>query len=90
MGRVHRPGQASDETRIFGSFLSDFDRVNFAACLNDAAYIHQTTQKQKLLYADYPERPKVVPHSVLIEWGTQAKVLDAGRRRLLNDKFMGE
>jgi hypothetical protein len=90
MGRVHRNEQPSDEARIFGSFLSDFDRVNYAACINDAAYIHQTTQKQKLLYADYDERPTVLPHSVLMEWGTQARVLDAKRRKLLEDKFQGE
>ena len=90
MGRVHRNEQASEEVRIFGSFNSEFDRINFAACLNDSAYIHQTTQKQKLLYADYDERPIVIPHSVLLEWGTQAVVLDADRRRLLEDKFKGE
>ncbi len=90
MGRVHRNEQASDEVRIFGSFNSEFDRINFAACLNDSAYIHQTTQKQKLLYADYDERPKVLPHSVLMEWGTQAVMLDADRRRLLEDTFRGE
>ncbi len=90
MGRVHRNEQASEETRMFGSFLSEFDRVNFSACLNDAAYMHQTTQKQKLLYADYDERPTVLPHAVLMEWGTQAKMLDAGRRKILEDKFQGE
>ena len=90
MGRVHRNEQASEEVRIFGSFYSEFDRINFAACLNDSAYIHQTTQKQKLLYADYDERPTVLPHSVLMEWGTQAIQLGANRRRLLEDKFKGE
>ena len=90
MGRVHRNEQKAEETRMFGSFLSEFDRVNFSACLNDAAYMHQTTQKQKLLYADYDERPTVLPHAVLMEWGTQAKMLDAGRRKILEDKFQGE
>lgn len=90
MGRVHRKEQASDETRMFGSFLSDFDRVNVAACLNDAAYMHQTTQKQKLLYADWDERPTVLPHAVLMEWGTQVKALDAEKMRILTDKFKGE
>jgi len=90
MGRVHRNEQPSDETRMFGSFLSEFDRVNMSACLNDAAYVHQTAQKQKLLYADWDERPTVLPHAVLMEWGTQAKTLDAGRRKILEDKFLGE
>ncbi len=89
MGRVHRPGQAEDEVRIWRSTSSEFDNVMFAACLNDAAYAHQTTNKQKLLYADYDERPKVIPYSVLKEWGTQPQQLDVAKQKLITDIFKG-
>ncbi len=90
LGRVHRNEQPKDECRIFGSWDSEFDRVLLASCLNDAAYIHQTTQKQKLLYADWDERPKIVPYAVLMEWGTQAEQLDTRAQKLLEDKFRGK
>ena len=91
IGRVHRNEQKSDECQIFRSCESEFDKVLFASCLNDAAYIHQTSQKQKLMYADYDERPQVLPHSVLLEWGTQPKAkLDARGMQLLTEKFSGE
>ena len=89
MGRVHRPGQAEDEARIWKSSCGEFDDVLFAACLNDAAYAHQTTNKQKLLYADYDERPKVLPFAVLQEWGTQPQQLDDSKQQLIMDIFKG-
>lgn len=90
IGRVHRNEQPNDECRIFQSICSDFDRVNFAACLNDAAYIHQTLQDQKLMYADYDERPTVLPHAVLMEWGTEARQLNKIANQRLVEKFKGE
>lgn len=90
IGRTHRNEQPSDGVRIFRSCCSVFDNVLFAACLNDAAYIHQTTSKQKLIYADYDERPKIVPYAVLMEWGTQANQLNSKAQQLLQDKFKGE
>ena len=89
MGRVHRPGQPEDEARIWRSTSGEFDNVLFAACLNDAAYAHQTTNKQKLLYADYDEKPKVLPYSVLKEWGTQPQQLDSSKQKLITDIFRG-
>jgi len=87
MGRVHRNEQPEDECRIFGSWNSEFDKVNFAACINDAAYIHQTVTHQKLLYADYDERPKILPSAVINDWGAQATVLNAESTKLLEDRF---
>lgn len=89
MGRLHRPGQKSDEVRIYQSICSDFDRVLFAACLNDAAYVHQTVVgRQKLMYADYDERPRLIPYSVLLEWGCEPVQGNPVSRQLLEDKFM--
>lgn len=90
LGRVHRNGQEADECQIFQSIESDFDRVLFASCINDAAYIDQTSQRQKLLYADYAEAPKILPYSVLMAWGTQATQLDAKGKRMLEDRFKGD
>lgn len=91
MGRVHRNEQPSDECRIFNSIESDFDRVLYASCLNDSAYIHQTMQKQKMIYADYDEQPAIVPYSVSMEWGAQPQhQLDNNTVNMLNDKFKGE
>ena len=90
IGRAHRNEQPSAEVRIFQDIDSEFDRVLLAACLNDAAYTHQTLQRQKLMYADYDERPKILPYSVLAEWGTQPQALGERVRKLLDDKFKGE
>jgi len=90
IGRTHRNEQPSDEVRVFQSICSEFDKVLFASCINDAAYIHQTSQKQKLIYADYDERPAILPYSVLIEWGTMAQQLDRSSEQLLKDKFKGK
>ena len=90
IGRVRRTGQDADEIRIFQSICSEFDRVLFAACLNDAAYIHQTSARHNLLMMDYDERPAILPYSVLLQWGTEAKELSSETRQLLEDKFLGD
>jgi hypothetical protein len=43
IGRTHRSGQKADQLEIDCMNLSMFDKLVFAACLNDALYIHQTT-----------------------------------------------
>lgn len=90
LGRLHRPGQLEDEVRVFISICSDFDKILLASCLNDSAYVHQTMGKQKLLYADWDERPSLVPYSVFVEWGSGALKLDEEGKRLLVEKFDGK
>lgn len=91
MGRTHRNGQMRDTVNVVTSLTSEFDKVLFAACLNDSAYIHQTTPtKQKLIYADYDERPELVPYAVLQQWGCQPLQATEESRRLLADKFSVE
>ena len=87
IGRTHRNEQPDPGVRIFCSLQSEFDRVLFASCLNDSAYIHQTVTHQKLMYADYDERPTILPQAVLREWGTQPTELNAETKKLLNDRF---
>jgi hypothetical protein len=89
LGRLHRPGQPEDEVRVFGSFCSEFDNVLLAACLNDSAYVHQTiVGKQKLMYADWDERPKLMPYAVMKEWGCEPTEGTAESKKLLIEKFM--
>jgi hypothetical protein len=91
MGRIHRNGQMRDAVDIHVSICSEFDKVLFASCLNDSAYIHQTTPTtQKLMYADYDERPALIPYSVLCEWGTSPVELNVEGRKLLEEKFDGK
>lgn len=92
MGRIARPGQEADEARYFTSISLEFDKILFASTLNDAAYTHQTTSRQKLMYADYDERPMIIPYSVLMEWSGESKPvqLDVNMTRFLTDKFKGE
>lgn len=87
IGRIHRPGQPEDEVELYYSICGEFDHVNLAATLNDAAYIHQTVGKQKLMIADYEETPKIIPYSVLVEWGSEPEGCTLESRNLLEEKF---
>jgi hypothetical protein len=85
IGRTHRKGQLSDEVDVNTCISNEFDKVTFAATLNDTAYQAQTLGgKQKLLYAVYNPIPEQVPFTVLQEWGTQPKNIDDEARRLLS------
>lgn len=76
LGRTHRTGQKADTVQAVTCNCSEFDKVTFAATLNDAAYTSQTmNSRQKLLYATYNPVPKRVPWTVLAEWGTDPKAL---------------
>lgn len=88
LGRTHRNGQTADELVAHTNNTLEFDNMNFAACLNDALYIHQTTgNRQKLIYCNYNPLPKVFPFMVLQERGAQVKQLDSDAKRLFNQKF---
>ncbi len=88
LGRTHRNGQMADELRINTNITSIFDKLNFAACLNDALYIHQTTGvRQKLIYCSYDPMPKIFPASVLRERGLQPSILSAQMQVELQEKF---
>lgn len=91
LGRTHRNGQKADELIVHTMNTLDFDDVNFAACLNDALYIHQTTDnRQKVIYASYDPPPKIFPSLVLMERGLNAKILTKDQEKALYDKFVGD
>jgi hypothetical protein len=84
IGRQHRNGQERDECVVTTCHYSEFDRVTFAATLNDAAYISQTLgSRQRLIYATHNPVPRAVSFTVLHEWGTQAKQIGPEARSLL-------
>lgn len=88
LGRTHRNGQRADELVVRTNNTIEFDRLNFAACLNDALYIHQTTgNRQKLIYCNYDPLPKIFPYMVLQERGLQAKRLDQEAKKIMDSKF---
>ena len=87
IGRVHRTGQTADELTVDRLDTTGIDILSFAACLNDAAYIHFTSTKQKMIYAGYVNPPSIFAHDVLERQGLEATRLTAQQRGALEDKF---
>jgi len=88
LGRLHRRGQLADELYIRTLATMIFDEENFAACLNDSLYIHQSTgNKQKLIYAAYDPKPRIFPASVLAQRGLEVVHLTPEQQRMFNEKF---
>ena len=88
LGRTHRSGQGADELVMVTNNSNEFDHLNFAASLNDALYIHQTTNnRQKLIYAGYDPLPKVFPSAVLTQRGLETKELNKEQEKMLAERF---
>lgn len=89
LGRVHRNGQKADELTFILNNSSEFDDMNFAACLNDSLYIHQTTGvRQRLILSAYNPIPKIFPPAVLRERGLQNRMLSRQQQAMLEEKFI--
>lgn len=89
LGRLHRNGQEADEISAVTLNTLEFDHVNFAACLNDALYIHLTTGvRQKMIYGTYNPMPKIFPSAVLRRRGAEnIKMLNEEQQAFLQEKF---
>lgn len=88
LGRTHRNGQSADELHVWKNDINEFDCMNFASCLNDSLYIHQTTgTRQKLIYCNYDPMPKIFPSSVLRERGAEVRRLTREQEIMLKNKF---
>lgn len=87
LGRTHRVGQLADELVMNTNMTVEFDQLNFAACLNDSLYIHQTTQRQKLIYSVYNPLPKIFPTAVLVERGLEPTKLSSDMEKMLQERF---
>lgn len=88
IGRTHRSGQTADELIVTKCDTTEFDQMNFAACLVDATYQHGSGgNRQKLVYATYESLPRMFPPEFLLERGLEVARLDAQERKLLTEKF---
>lgn len=88
IGRTHRTGQKADELVVWRNDTTFFDQLNFAACLNDALYTHQTMgSRQKIVYCNYDPIPKIFPSSVLRQRGFDATVLTRAELQLVKERF---
>lgn len=89
LGRMHRNGQLQSEVWAHTCNTMEFDELCFAATLNDALYIHQTTgNRQKLIYATYsPDMPKIYPSGLLRERGFQNRTLTQEQRQIMAERF---
>lgn len=91
LGRMHRTGQKADELNPRLNNTTEFDVLNFAACLNDALYNQQTTgNRQRLIYCAYDPLPAVFPVAVLRERGFQPKKLNSIDSKSLMGRFKAE
>ena len=88
LGRLHRSGQKADEIVATTSHTLDFDHLNFAACLNDALYIHQTIKaRQKVIYANYNPLPRIFPPMVLKQRGFEPNLLSQEDQNYMTERF---
>lgn len=88
LGRLHRSGQQADEITAYRFDATGFDAVNFAATLNDAVYIHQSTDlRQKLVYAAHNPLPRVFSPEFLREQGADPKALNPEQREMMEELF---
>lgn len=88
IGRTHRNGQEADELVVEMMLTTKFDELLFAACLNDAVYIQQTTgTRNKIVYCSYDPLPKVYSHAFLRARGFDPKAIDSKGTNLLKEKF---
>lgn len=88
LGRTHRNGQLADELVVNTMLESPFESLLFAATLNDAVYIHQSTGvRQKIVYCEYSPLPKIYSHEFLRARGFEPKALDETQQKELHERF---
>ena len=83
LGRTHRQGQESDDVVGVTCNTTDFDHEKFFACLSDAMYVHETDNRQKVIYASYVPAPKYYPQSWLRERGFEPEILTKRQEKAL-------
>ena len=88
LGRTHRTGQEADELVVYRFDTTSFDTLNFAACLNDSVYSHQSTgDRQKIVYANYDPLPTVFSPEFLREQGASPDILTMEQRDMMEEIF---
>jgi hypothetical protein len=87
LGRTHRTGQQADELIVYRFDTTAFDTINFAACLSDSVYGHQTDDRKKMVYANYDPLPRVFSPEFLREQGADPLSLTKEQRDMMEDLF---
>ena len=88
LGRTHRTGQTREEVMVINNLTTPFDHLSYSATLNDAFYIQQSTGvRQKILYGDYIDAPRIFESSLLEEKGFDPKRLDPSIQKALTETF---
>lgn len=88
LGRLHRLGQVAEELFVSTMHTLECDKMNFAACISDAMYTHQSIGVgQKLIYGTYNPLPEIFPMSVMVEKGLVPHALDEQQREMMKEKF---
>lgn len=88
MGRTHRNGQVADVVRVDVLRELEFDHVQFAATLNDAAYIQfGMRDRQKILTAGHTTVPRIYSPEFLAAQGAEPQALTEAMRKELARRF---
>lgn len=88
LGRTHRNGQEADTVAALRYDATAFDSLNFAACLCDAVYTHQSTDlRQKVVYATHNPLPRIFTPEFLREQGADPAILNPEQRSMMEDLF---
>ncbi len=89
LGRIHRPGQLADSLTIHMCNTAEVEHTSFAAAMNDACYIQDTTgNEQKLMMGSFETPPQILSSSELRRRGiTQVENLSGQQIQLLREKF---
>lgn len=87
IGRTHRTGQTADELVICTNLTLLFDQLLMAASINDALYIHSTTDRQKIIIASWDPLPAVFTPETLRSRGFEPVMLSQAQQQALREKF---
>jgi hypothetical protein len=89
LGRQHRPGLRVDTLKVHTCNTADIEHTSFAAALNDACYIQDTTGgDQKLMIGAFETPPEVLSSSELRRRGVRDIEMLSGKQvLLLAEKF---
>jgi len=88
IGRTHRQGQERDELVVTTMNTTEFDHMNYAACLLDAVFAHQVMDShQRIVFAGYDPLPMIFSPEFLHEQGFNPTMLSADQRQRMEEHF---
>ena len=90
LGRTHRHGQEADNLIVRTNNTLAHDDMNFAACLIDSLYMHQTLSPQKMILAGYHPLPVLYDPDFLRAKGLDVSNISEDQRKILDSRFVLE